>query len=376
MTDIQELLKLMAERGASDLFLTVDAAPHFKVEGLTRPAGHPVLRSGEVREIAYSVMSPRQIADFEESYESNLSYVLDGVGRFRVNVYYQRGEVAMVVRFIKSNIPSFEVLGLPAQCAPLAMLKRGLVLIVGAAGSGKSTTMASMIAYRAANAEGHILTIEDPVEYLFVHSRALVEQREVGIDTLSFGNALRNVLRAAPDVIVIGEVRDQETAHHALAYAETGHLCIATLHATNANEAIERILSFFPETAQRQLYLDLSLNLKAILSQRLLPATDGKLALATEVLLSTPFVADLIHKGRVEELKAVMDKHNDIGMHTLDQSLYMLHRAGRISLEQALRNADSQTDLALRIRLSEHHTVADAPAFEVRAMDPGHHSRK
>jgi len=376
MTDIHELLKLMAERGASDLFLTVDAAPHFKVEGLTRPAGHPVLRSGEVREIAYSIMNQRQITEFEESFESNLSYVLDGVGRFRVNVYYQRGEVAMVVRFIKSDIPSFEALGLPEQCTALAMLKRGLVLIVGAAGSGKSTTMSSMIAYRAANAEGHILTIEDPVEYLFAHGRSLVEQREVGIDTLSFGNALRNVLRAAPDVIVIGEVRDQETAHHALSYAETGHLCIATLHATNANEAIERILSFFPDSAQRQLYLDLSLNLKAIMSQRLLPSTDGKLALATELLLTTPFVAELIHKGRVEELKEVMGKHNDIGMHTFDQSLYMLHMAGRISQAEALRNADSQTDLSLRIRLAEHLTIADAPAFEVQALDPAHHGRK
>lgn len=376
MTDIREMLTLMAARGASDLFLTVDAAPHMKVDGRTQPIDHPVLRPGEVREIAFGIMDERQAAAFEQNFESNLSLSVDGVGRFRVNVYYQRGEVGMVVRFIKSKVPGFEELGLPAQCSRLAMLKRGLVLIVGAAGSGKSTTMASMIAYRAANAEGHILTIEDPVEFVFSHARALVEQREVGIDTHSFGNALRNVLRAAPDVIVIGEVRDQETAHHAIAYAETGHLCIATLHATNANEAIERLLNFFPETAQRQLYLDLSLNLKAVVSQRLIPAANGKLALATEVLLSTPFVAELIHKGRIEELKPVMDKHSDIGMHTLDQSLYLLHRAGRITLEQALRNADSQTDLALRIRLAEHHTIADAPDLQVQALDPGHHTRK
>lgn len=370
MTDIHALLKLMVDHGASDLFLTCDAAPHIKIEGVTRPVNGPALKRGEAKAIAYSIMSERQRAAFEETFEANLSLSVDDVGRFRVNVFFQRGEAAMVVRYIKSKIPSFESLGLPVQCAKLAMLKRGLVLLVGSAGSGKSTSMAAMVGYRAANADGHILTIEDPIEFLFSHGRALVDQREVGIDTHTFGDALRNAMREAPDVIVVGEIRDQETAKHAIAYSETGHLCIATLHANNANEAIERIINFFPDQAHRQLFMDLSLNLKGVVSQRLMPATDGKLAVATEVMLLSGYVADLIHKGRVDELKDAMAKGGEVGMHTFDQSLFALYKAGRINLETALAHADSHTDLALRIRLSEHHTSADGSMLSVQTADP------
>lgn len=366
MTDIHALLKLMVDHGASDLFLTCGAAPHIKIEGVTRPVNSPPLARGEVKTVAYSIMSERQRAAFEDTFESNLSLSVDDVGRFRINVYFQRGEVAMVVRYIKSKIPSFESLGLPQQCAKLAMLKRGLVLLVGSAGSGKSTSMAAMVGYRANHADGHILTIEDPIEFLFSHGRALVDQREVGIDTHTFGDALRNAMREAPNVIVVGEIRDLETAKHAIAYSETGHLCIATLHANNANEAIERIINFFPEQAHKQLFMDLSLNLKGVVSQRLVPATDGKQALATEVMLLSGYVADLIHKGRIDEIKDAMSKGGEVGMHTFDQSLFALYKAGRLSLESALANADSHTDLALRIRLSEHHPAAETSMLTVQ----------
>lgn len=377
MIDIHALLKLMVDHGASDLFLSCDAAPHLKIEGITRPVNSPPLKRGEVKTIAYSIMTERQSAAFEESFEGNLSLSVDGVGRFRVNVYFQRGEVGMVVRYIKSKIPTFESLGLPLQCAKLAMLKRGLVLFVGSAGSGKSTSLAAMVGYRAANADGHILTIEDPIEFLFTHGKSVVDQREVGIDTHTFGDALRNAMREAPDVIVVGEIRDQETAKHAIAYSETGHLCLATMHANNANEAIERIINFFPAEAHHQLFMDLSLNLKGVVSQRLIPAKDGKLALATEMMQLSAYVADLIHKGRIDEVKDAMSKGTEAGMHTFDQSLFALYKAGRITLEQALNNADSHTDLALRVRLSEHHSAAEAPSgLSVATIDPHHHGRK
>ncbi|MBL6750322.1 MAG: PilT/PilU family type 4a pilus ATPase [Nevskia sp.] len=376
MTDIHALLKLMVDKGASDLFLTCNAPPHLKIEGVTLSVNAPPLKRGEVKQVAYSIMTDRQTAAFEETMESNLSFSVEGVGRFRVNVYYQRGEVALVARLIKSDIPTFEQLGLPPACSTLAMFKRGLVLFVGAAGSGKSTSLAAMVGYRAANADGHILTIEDPIEFLFQHRQSLVDQREVGIDTRTFGDALRNALREAPDVIMIGEIRDQETAKHAIAYAETGHLCVSTMHANNANQAIERIINFFPEQAHKQVFMDLSLNLKGVISQRLLPSTSGRLALATEVLLLTPYVSDLVQKGRVDEIKDVMGKGNEIGMHTFDQSLYDLFVAGKVSLDNALRYADSSTDLALRIRLSEHHTASEASTLTVNEIKERHHTRK
>ena len=375
MADIHALLKLMADQGASDLFLTCGCAPHIKIEGTTRPVNLPALKRGEVKAMAYGIMTERQSAAFEETFEANQSLSLDGVGRFRVNMFYQRGEVGMVIRLVKSRIPTFEQLGLPQECKDLAMLKRGLVLFVGAAGSGKSTSLAAMIGHRAASADGHILTVEDPIEFLFHHSKAVVNQREVSIDTKSFGDALRNAMREAPDVIMIGEIRDMETAKHAIAYAETGHLCVSTMHANNANQAIERIINFFPDQAHKQLYMDLSLNLKGVVSQRLVPATDGKQALATEVLLLSPYVSDLIQKGRVDEIKDAMAKSNDFGMHTFDQALFFLYKHGRISLEEALRNADSHTDLSLRIRLSEPHSSTEAPLLTVRS-DPSARARQ
>jgi twitching motility protein PilU len=361
MIDMHALLKLMVDKGASDLFLTCGTPPHLKIEGVTHSVNSPELKPGEVKIMARSVMTDRQTAAFEETMESNLSLSIEGVGRYRINVYFQRGEVALVVRLIKSDIPTFEYLGLPAVCARLAMLKRGLVLFVGAAGSGKSTSLAAMIRYRSEHADGHILTIEDPIEFLFQHRLSMVDQREVSIDTRTFGDALRNAMREAPDVIMIGEIRDHETAQHAIAYAETGHLCVSTMHANNANQSIERLINFFPEQAQKQLFMDLSLNLKGVVSQRLLPSTDGKLALATEVLLLTPYVADLIQKGRVDELKDIMSKGDGVGMHTFDQSLFALHKAGRLSQEDTLRYADSRTDLALRMRLTEHVATGEAP---------------
>jgi len=366
----------MADKGASDLFLTCGATPHVKIDGVTHSVNTAPLKSGEVKQMAYAVMTDRQTAAFEETMESNLSFTVDGVGRFRLNVFYQRGEVALVARLIKSEIPTFEQLGLPPVCASLAMLKRGLVLFVGAAGSGKSTSLAAMIGHRSAKADGHILTIEDPIEFLFPHRQSLVDQREVSVDTRSFGNALRNAMREAPDVIMIGEIRDQETAKHAVAYAETGHLCMSTMHANNANQAIERIINFFPEQAHKQLFMDLSLNLRGVVSQRLIPSAEGKLALATEVLLLTPYVSDLIQKGRIDELRDVMSKGNEVGMHTFDQSLYALYKARRISLENALRYADSGTDLALRIRLSEQHSTSEAPSLTVDEIAGRHHTRK
>jgi twitching motility protein PilU len=375
MPDMHALLKLMVDKGASDLFLTCGTPPHIKIEGSTHFINSPALKPGEAKQMAYSVMTERQTAAFEDTMESNLSLSIEGVGRYRINVYYQRGEVALVARLIKSDAPTFEKLGLPAYCAKLAMLKRGLVLFVGSAGSGKSTSLAAMIRYRSEHADGHILTIEDPIEYLFPHRLSMVDQREVSIDTRSFGDALRNAMREAPDVIVIGEIRDLETAKHAIAYAETGHLCMSTLHANNANQSIERIINFFPEQAQKQLLMDLSLNLKGVVSQRLLPSVDGKLALATEVLLLTSHIADLIQKGRIDEIKDAMSKGEDIGMHTFDQSLFELYNAGRLSRETALRYADSHTDLQLRIRLSET-PPSETPPLAVEELEKNYHSRK
>jgi twitching motility protein PilU len=365
MTDIHALLTLMVSKGASDLFLTCDAPPHIKIEGVTLSVNTPAFKPGEVRQLAHSIMTDRQTAAFEDTMESNLSLSVDGVGRFRINVFYQRGEVAIVARLIKSNIPTIEQLGLPKTCAELAMLKRGLVLVVGAAGSGKSTTLAAMIGFRSAHAGGHILTIEDPIEFLFPHRQSLVDQREVTIDTRSFGDALRNAMRAAPDVIMIGEIRDQETARHAVAYAETGHLCVSTMHANNANQAIERLINFFPEQGQKQLLMDLSLNLQGVISQRLIPASDGKLALATELLVLTAYVSELIQQGRVDEIKEMMGKGDEVGMHTFDQSLFDLYSAKRISLKDALRHADSHTDLSLRVRLSDQQPTAEGPPLTV-----------
>ena len=352
MADIKALLKMMLELGASDLFLTAETIPHIKADGLTRPANVPALGPGESKKLIYELMNQQQRNEFETTKESNFALTIDGEARFRVNVYYQRGEVSAVIRLIKSTIPSFEELGLPIQAKELSLLKRGLVLMVGAAGSGKSTTMAAMVGYRAKMLEGHILTIEDPIEFLFSHGRSIVEQREVGLDTLTFGDALRNAMREAPDVIVIGEIRDRETAQNAIMYAEAGALCLSTMHSNNANQAIDRIINFFPEEARKQVLLDLSLNLKGVISQRLLPGLNSKQVLATEILLQSAYVTDMIQKGQTDALKDAIKKGADVGMQIFDDCLYTLYKDGRISKEEAISNADSHTDLALRIRLT------------------------
>lgn len=351
---MQKLLAWMAEHRASDLHLSVGARPHMKSGGVTRPINAPVLKSGEVQAMAYSFMTKLQIEAFERDLEANLALSIDGVGRFRVNVYYERGEVAMVLRLIQDQVYTFDDLDLPPACAELMKLRSGLVLVVGSVGSGKSTSLAAMVNHRAATKDGKILTIEDPIEYIFEHQKSLVSQREVGVDTKTFEEALRNALRAAPDVIMIGEIRDPETAKHALTYADTGHLCLATLHATNASQAVERLINFFPEEAHGHLLMELSLNLAGVIAQRLLPGVDGKGAkLVTEVLMRTSYVADLIQQGKINVLRDAIKSGASYGMHTFDQSIYERYTRGEIDLDTALANADSKTDLTLRIRLSE-----------------------
>ena len=345
------LFQKMVDTDASDLFLTTGAPPHIKVKGESWPLQMPALASGQAGAAAYSIMSAQQIADFERQLEANLSYNAPNIGRFRISVYRQRSETAMVARLIHSTIPDFETLGLPPVVRDLALLKRGLLLVVGSAGSGKSTTLASMIDHRAHNSQGHILTVEDPIEYLFTHDRCTVDQREIGTDTHSFADALRNAMRQAPDVIMIGEIRDRETMEHAIAYAETGHLCMSTLHAANASQALKRIINFFPENMHPQLRLDLSLNLQAVLSQRLLPGREGGRVLATELLLHSGYVADLIYKGAVDEIRHAIEKSTGVGMHTFDQVLLELFNAGRIDEETAMVNADSRADLRQRMRV-------------------------
>lgn len=350
-TSLPALLRKMAELEASDLYLTPGAPPHLKVQGTTHALHLPVLQPTEVQDMAWSTMTTEQIAAFERTLEANLAYTVPEAGRFRINVYRQRGQTSMVARRIQTRIPGFEPLGLPPVAGELALLPRGLVLVIGAAGSGKSTTLAAMVNHRASRTTGHILTVEDPIEFLFSHNQCTVDQREVGLDTLSFGDALRNAMRQAPDVIMIGEIRDRETMEQAISYAETGHLCLSTLHAANAAQAIKRMVNFFPEGMHTQLRLDLALNLQAILSQRLLPSPRGGRALATEVLLHSAYVAELIQRGAVDELRQAIEKSTADGMHTFDQSLLELVRQGAITRETALANADSRADLSVRMKI-------------------------
>jgi twitching motility protein PilU len=350
---VRTWLRRMAAADASDLFLTTGALPTLKVEGALVPLSDRPLAPGQVAALAQAVLNREQSRRFQEERECDLALALDGIGRFRFNLYVQRGEVSMVVRHVRSRVPSLAELGLPPVLERLALLRQGLVLVVGAAGAGKSTTLAALLDHRNQALPGHILTVEDPIEYVLPHRCGIVDQREVGIDTRSFGDALRHALREAPDVIMIGEIRDEETMRHALHYAQTGHLCVSTLHANSANQAIERIRHFFPDTQQRQVLLDLSLNLQAVVGLRLLEGRDGRRVPATEVLLKTPYVSELILKGQVDELKAVIAKSTQAGMHTFDQALHDLYRSGRIRLQQALEHADSRTDLALRVRLAE-----------------------
>ena len=345
----------MADKNASDLFFSSGAPVNIKMEGKTSPVGHNALEPGVVKQIAYSIMNETQIRTFETTLEMNLALSVPNVGRFRINVFRQRGELSMVVRYIKSHIPTIEELNLPAILRQLVLAPRGLVLIVGATGSGKTTSLASMINYRNQKMTGHILTIEDPMEFIHKNVKSIIDQREVGIDTLSYGNALKNAMREAPDVILIGEIRDRETMQHAISYAETGHLCLSTLHANNAAQTLDRIINFFPESAHHQLLIDLSLNLKAVVSQRLVIGLDEKRLPAVEILLNTPYIAEIIQKGSFDRLTDVMEQSSESGMQTFDQALYQLYEDGKISTEEALRNANSHNNLALRINLAQGH---------------------
>lgn len=349
--DVTPYLKLMAEKKASDLFFCTATEPHIKIEGNIRPVGTQKLQPGDVETMARKMMNDEQLKTFEQTLECNFAIPLKGVGRFRVNIFRQRGEVSVVVRYIQSDIPRIDEMNLPKALEKIIMEKRGLILVVGATGSGKSTSLAAMIGHRNRNSQSHILTIEDPLEFVHNHEKSIVQQREVGIDTLTYENALKNALREAPDVILIGEIRDMETMKHAINYAETGHLCLATLHANNANQALDRILNFFPEAAHRQLLTDLSLNLRSIISQRLLIGVDGMRVPAVEVMLNSPYIAELITKGDIMGIKDAMKESAEEGTITFDQALLELYRKGRITLEEALHNADSKNDLGLAIRM-------------------------
>lgn len=351
MSVLDDLLALMVEKNGSDLYLTVGSPPVMKIDGRAVSLGTDMLKPSQVLGLAKEILGMERLQEFQHEKEVNMAISATGIGRFRVNGFYQRGELGFVLRAIKTQIPTLEQLKLPPVLKDLAMTSRGLVLFVGATGSGKSTSLASMIQYRNQNAAGHILTIEDPIEYIHKNSKSIVNQREVGIDTLNYERALENALREAPDVILIGEVRNRDTMDHAMAYAETGHLCMSTLHANNANQAVERIINFFPEDRKKQLLMDLSLNLKAVVSQRLLPikGQGGRIA-AMEVLINTPAIADLIYKGEVGLLKEAMGRTNDVGMQTFDQSLLRLYADGLVEYEDALRAADSQNDLRLAIK--------------------------
>jgi len=351
--DMNDYLKLMVKYDASDLYFTTGAAVSAKIQGILKPIEKGTQPAGRVKDLAYQLMNEEQIEEFEEKPEMNLAHSAPGIGRFRVNIFKQRNQVAMVIRNIKVQIPKAEELGLPPILKKVIMQKRGLILFVGGTGSGKSTSLAALIDYRNANSTGHIITIEDPIEFVHHHKKCIVNQREVGVDTDSYEDALKNTLRQAPDVILIGEIRDRETMEHAIAFAETGHLAISTLHANNANQALDRIINFFPEERRNQLLMDLSLNIRAFISQRLIPTVDGKRCVAVEILLGTPLVCEMILKGEVHKIKEVMDKSANIGMQTFDQAIYELYKAGKIPLDEALRNADSQNNLRLKISLSE-----------------------
>jgi twitching motility protein PilU len=363
--DIGYFLKLMVDKGASDMFLTTGAPVNIKVEGKLYPLGNTGLPSGMVKKIAYSLMDEGQVPQFERDLELNMALAVKEAGRFRINVFKQRGEVGMVIRSIRSVVPSIEELQLPQVLKEIIMAPRGLVLIVGSTGSGKSTTLASMIDYRNSNVSGHILTIEDPIEYLHKHKQSIVNQREVGIDTHAFHSALKNAMREAPDVIMIGEIRDTDTMEAAISFSETGHLCLATLHSNNADQTLERILNFFPESAHKNVLMNLALNLRAVISQRLVIGKDGRRMPATEVLLNTPLIRDMIRRGQIHEVKDAMDRSLQEGMQTFDQSLYRLYKEGQITLDECLNKADSRDGLALKIRLSE-----GASGNEFASSDP------
>ena len=349
---MNDLLRLMTSKKGSDLFITADFPPAFKIDGKVTPVSNQPLSSIHTMELARAIMNDKQAATFEMTKECNFAIHPSGLGRFRVSAFIQQGRVGMVLRAISTAIPGFHELGLPDILQEVALTKRGLVIVVGATGSGKSTTLAAMVGHRNANSHGHIITVEDPIEFVHPHGNCIITQREIGIDTDDWGSALKNSLRQAPDVIMIGEIRDREAMDYAIAFAETGHLCLATLHANSTNQALDRIINFFPEERRQQLLMDLSLNLKGMVSQRLIPlrSTKGRCA-AVEIMLNTPLISDLVFKGQVHEIKEIMKKSREHGMQTFDQSLFDLYEADKISYEDALRNADSVNELRLSIML-------------------------
>ncbi len=353
MSGITNYLQVLVKHDGSDLYLSTGAPPSAKFNGELKPLAKQPLPAGVVKKLAYELMNEQQIQDFELKPEMNLALSEAGVGRFRINIFKQRNEISMVIRNIKMDIPNLNDLGLPEVLKTMIMKKNGLILFVGGTGSGKSTSLAALIDYRNSNSKGHIITIEDPIEFVHKHKLSIVNQREIGVDTDSYEDALKNTLRQAPDVILIGEIRDAETMEHALAFAETGHLAISTLHANNANQALDRIINFFPKDRHKQILHDLSLNLRAFISQRLVQTIDNKRCAAIEVLLGTPMVADLIKKGQVAEIKEIMEKSENIGMQTFDSALLKLFKAGRISKEVAIKNADSENNVRLKIELGD-----------------------
>ena len=349
---VHELLKLLISRNGSDLFITADFPPAIKVDGKISKVSSQALTFQHTLALTRSIMNDRQMSEFEATKECNFAISPPGIGRFRVNTFVQMGKVGMVLRVIPDRPPTIDELGLPSILKEISMTKRGLVIVVGATGSGKSTSMAAMLDWRNENSYGHIITVEDPVEFVHQHKNCIVTQREIGLDTENWEIALKNMLRQAPDVILMGEIRDRETMEHAVAFAETGHLCLATLHANSTNQAIDRIINFFPEERRHQLLMDLSLNLRGMVSQRLLPKKDGKGRVAAiEIMLNSPLISDLIFKGEVHEIKEIMKKSRELGMQTFDQALFDLYENGRITYEDALRNADSINDLRLQIKL-------------------------
>lgn len=352
--EFESLLKLMVHKNASDLFITAGVAPSLKVNGKIGPVTQATLTPIQAKEIVLGIMTPAQKTEFEENNECNFAISASGIGRFRVSAFMQRNNAGMVLRKIETTIPTMEELGLPPILKELAMTKRGLILFVGATGSGKSSSLASMIGFRNKNSTGHIITIEDPIEFIHHHQGCIVTQREVGLDTSSFEMALKNTLRQAPDVILIGEIRTRETMDHAIAFAETGHLCLATLHANNANQAMDRIINFFPDDRRNQLLMDLSLNTRAFIAQQLIPTPDGKSrVLSAEIMINSPLMADLIRKGEVHKMKSLMAKSRNMGMQTFDQSLFDLYKQGSITYEDAINYADSANELRLMIKLGD-----------------------
>ncbi|MFZ2854553.1 MAG: PilT/PilU family type 4a pilus ATPase [Rhodocyclaceae bacterium] len=350
---MQDLLRLMAQKNGSDLFITANFPPAIKIDGKITPVSSQTLTPQHTADLARAIMNDRQAAEFESTKECNFAISPSGIGRFRTNAFIQQGRVGVVCRTISMTIPTLDELALPAVLKDIAMTKRGLVIFVGGTGTGKSTSLAALVDHRNRNSYGHIITIEDPVEYIHEHKNCIITQREIGVDTDSWEAALKNTLRQAPDVILMGEIRDRETMDYAVAFAETGHLCLATLHANSANQAIDRIINFFPEERRQQLLMDLSLNLRGLVSQRLLPKKDGKGRVAAiEIMLNSPLISDLIFKGEVHEIKEIMKKSRELGMQTFDQALFDHYEAGSITYEDALRNADSINDLRLQIKLN------------------------